>query len=423
MKKITTDIKNHIILEETKISLKKYNKNISKDIVIDDEIISTWIGMGGAITESSAYNYSKLSEDAKERFIDAYYSKAGLDYNLGRVSIASCDFSLKTRSYAKKKDLRDFSIKKDYKYIIPLLNKIYESKKLSLVVSPWSPPKFMKTNKRFLWGGTLKKEYYDTYAKYLVNFIKEYENLGFNIDYLTIQNEPSAVQTWESCIFTPDEQKDFIYNHMINYIKDTNTRILLHDHNKDDIYDVVKKIYKKNKYIEGVGYHWYTGPYFENLKKLHDDYPELKLIETEMCCGFTKYDEIKWIEDAEEYAKEIIGNANNYMCGYLDWNILLDYKGGPNHKRNYCKSPIILTKNKKDFILTPIYYYLKHISNIRPNENILASINNTNLQVLSSSNSITILNTNDYDIDYNLIINKEYINDTIKSHSIITYTK
>ena len=280
---------------------------------------------------------------------------------------------------------------------------------LTYMASPWSPPNKYKN----IFNIKLKKNKYEDYANYLVNYLNYYKDFGINIKYISIQNEPYALQKWESCLFNSEEQKEFI--NVLSSKLDDNTSIMLHDHNKKNLCNYIDNTYINNDKISAIAFHWYDGSHFEELAKVHEKYPNLKLIESEMCCGYSPYNQIKWIKDAELYANEIIGNLNNYMNIYMDWNLLLDEYGGPNHKKNYVKSPIIRVEDQ--IVKTPIYYYLKHIS-LHQNSNIY-EVKSNKLKVLVSDKYITILNDTKEDISFSIL----NIRDTIKKHTIITYKK
>ena len=359
MKKYVTDIKNHIYLKESDINMKKTTSSQDNIINIDcKKIVSKYLGMGGAITESVAYNYFLLTDKNKKRFINDCYSEKGLNYRLGRISIGSCDFSLGYYSYAKKKDLSDFSIDRDKRYVIPLLKDILKTKKIILVSSPWSPPKMYKKIKLLNYGIKLAKRYYDSYSNYLIKYLEYYRKEGINIEYLTMQNEPLARQKWESCKFDLEEQKDFIYQYLLPKL--ANCKLLLYDHNKDDLFNKIECLYQENSKVAGVAFHNYSGQYFNELRKINEKYHNLLLINTEGCCGYSEYNELSWISDAEYYLNDIIGDFNNGCNAYLDWNILLDERGGSCHVKNPVKSMLILKNG--DYIKTPIYYYIYHIS-------------------------------------------------------------
>ena len=421
MKKYITDINNGIYIKEEKINKDSTKTNNTIEI-LDNKKITRFYGFGSAITESSGFNYDKLSIDNKKKFINDYFGKNGLNYNYGRISIGSNDFSLNSFSYAKKTNLSDFNIDQDKKYVIPFLNDILNKKKISLIASPWSPPKMYKRLPILRWGIKLAKKHYEDYSLYLLRFIDEYKKLGIKIDYLTMQNEPMARQRWESCKFTILEQKEFIYNYLMDKLKDT--KILLWDHNKDNLFNIINELHIDNDVIAGVAFHYYTGHCFDELKKLREKYPDKLLINSEMCCGYSKYKEKEWLSAAEYYLRDIIGDMNAGVNAYLDWNILLDEYGGPTHSKNYVKSASIRVND--NYIKTPIYYYLYHVSHFISNECIIIdNKNNTNLKVVGFKSkdklSVILMNNSNQSIEYNLLLKKNNIYDKINAHSIITY--
>lgn len=424
MLKYVTDIINDIYVNEEVIKEKKYHSNLDKKIIIDiNNVITNYLGMGGALTESTAYNYGLLSKKNKDNFIKDCFSKDGLNYNYARISIGSCDFSLSYYSYAKNKDLSDFSISNDKKYIIPLIKDIKNEKDISIIASPWSPPRMYKFIKTLRFGTKLKKKYYNSYSDYLIKFIDSYNQEMINVDYLTIQNEPLARQKWESCKYNLSEQKNFIYNHLLYKLK--NTKLLLFDHNKDNLYNITKFLYQKDNRIAGVAFHNYTGSHFDEIKRIRDEYPNLMLINTEGCTGFSLYDKNEWIKDAEYYLNDIIGDFNHGANAYLDWNILLNREGGPCHVKNPVKSILVLDGN--DYIKTPIYYYIYHISHfVDKNMKIIkydSYIKNLDILVMKSADKIVIIimNRNNVAYGFNLVLGDKYITDYINSHSVITY--
>ena len=408
MKKYVTDINNKLYFKEDYIhSINKYDEQIK---VYKSKCISFFSGMGGALTQASTINYNLLNSYNKNKLINLYFKD--LKYKYIRLTIGSCDFSPVTYDYYK---LFGFDINKDKEYIQPLLNDIKDYK-LSFIASPWSPPKVWKypliNRLRFLC--------YRRYAKYLTNYLKYYKEYGINIDFLSIQNEPYAYQKWESCLWSTRRQKLFINKYMIPYLNKNKltTTIMLHDHNKKDLSKRIDKLYTYNDKISSIGFHWYDGNHFDELNKVHNKYPNLLLIESEMSCGYSPYDEKEWINDAELYAHEIIGSINNGMNIFLDWNLLLDEKGGPNHKNNFVKAPIL--RDDDQLIVTPIYHYLKHIS--LHQEQLVHQVIYDKLNVLVTEKDnnyiITVLNNTDEDINFNI---KDMVKDTINKHSIITY--
>lgn len=441
LKKIQTNyLKKEFLKEYKEITLLKNlsNKEEFKIINIYPNIkYQHFIGFGGAFTEATAYNFSKLSDTNKLQLLKDYFSEQGLNYNLCRTTINSCDFALNNYTYLDRfsKNIKSFSIKHDKNYIIPMIKSALSIKpNLKLIATPWSPPAFMKDNNNMNNGGKLLPKYREMWAQYILKFLQEYKKENINIDFITIQNEPNALQSWESCLYTPEEMAEFIQDYILPIFEKNkvSTKILLWDHNKDNIVSNINRIFQKispkNKNIFGIGFHWYTGDHFENLSLLKQLYPDKILINTERCTGYSSFNKSDEVKNAELYSHDIIGNLNSGSSGEVDWNMLLDYKGGPNHKKNNCDSHVMLNSDNSSYIKHLSYYYIAHFSKyILPGAIRIAfskfskDLDVTAFKNLDNSIVIIILNCNEYSIDYNLLIDNSLYRDNIKPHSIITY--
>ncbi|NIZ19977.1 glycoside hydrolase family 30 protein [Entomospira culicis] len=335
-----------------------------------EEEMQKMIGFGGAFTESTAYNLSRLSPANQEIIMKAYFGAEGNDYRLGRAHIHSCDFSLENYTYMndpKDTELKSFSIHRDHTYILPLIKKAQRmAGSLELFASPWSPPSFMKSNNLMNRGGKLRPEFAQMWADYMVKFLQEYKKEGINFFAVTVQNEPEAHQTWESCLYTGEEEAAFVRDHLGPTLKKSglNTSIILYDHNRDHVFDRAKVAYdnpQTAQYLWGVGVHWYVVEQFENLTKVHNAYPDKHIIFTEGCveggCGL----EGKW-RFGETYGYHIINDLNNWVEGWCDWNLVLDEMGGPNHVENYCSAPIMADTVNDKVVFQNSYYYIGHFS-------------------------------------------------------------
>ena len=194
--------------------------------VDNNQIRQSILGFGGAFTEASASVFHQLDADKKSEIIQAYFGDNGNQYNMGRTHINSCDFSLGNYALCEKEDrkLTDFSIERDKKMLIPFIKEALNeaSSPILLMASPWSPPLWMKTNNQMNHGGKLKEEFQDTWAEYYCKFIEFYERDGVPIWGISVQNEPEAVQTWDSCIYTGEEERDFIKNFLGPALKKSN---------------------------------------------------------------------------------------------------------------------------------------------------------------------------------------------------------
>lgn len=434
IKKIETNYKRKLLWKESYVNTKPYKNSIENQVlnIYPNITYQEVIGFGGAFTEASGYAYSKLDLKKQEEFINDYFSADGLNYSMGRLPIGSSDFSLNSYSYSTKEDLSDFSIEGDKKYIIPLLKSAMQKKQLKLLSSPWSPPKFMKSNKMLILGGKLLNKYKQTWANYLVKYIQAYESENINIDYITVQNEPNATQIWESCLYSAEEEANFATNYLYyNFIKNNiNTKILIWDHNKEKLFqraiDELNSDESKQA-ISGIAFHWYSGDHFENIQLVHDAFPDKLLFHTEGCTGYSKFNPDEEVQNGELYAHDILGDLNSGINAFLDWNLLLDNNGGPNHKKNYCNSPIMLNKDNSDYIKNLTYYYIGHFSKfIKPNAKRIAfsrytgKIELTAFKNVDNSIAIVLLNRTDNNYEYNLCINDMVIHDNLDSHAIVT---
>jgi glucosylceramidase len=341
---------------------------MSIEITIRKDIeLGTWEGLGGAITEATAYNFFKLKKPQREKLLQAYFGKDGLDYRWGRVSIGSNDFCLESYEYTRRPSLRDFSILHDKRWVLRMLKLILAEKDLQLIASPWSPPACLKTTHFQRLGGHLKPWRYRTYARYLRKWLDAYREEGVEIRYLTPQNEPRAIQVWESCVYSFRAQRRLAYRYLAPALEGIDTQILLWDHNKKQLPEVADKLLKdSNPKVAGLCYHWYDGTCPEEMWAVRQKYPDIVMLGSEMCVGFSPYDPADWATAANPYYYEIFSDINTGASAFLDWNMLLDWRGGPSYCQNYVKSPVILNEQGNDFILTPIYDALKKFAKLYP---------------------------------------------------------
>jgi len=403
----------------------------------------TFVGIGAALTDASAETFYKLNEDQQKIFMEAYYSiDKGIGYSLARTIIHSCDFSSGSYTYVEEGDaeLKTFNIDHDRKYRLPFTKLAIAAAggELTMFASPWSPPAFMKTNNNMLLGGKLKPEFAQPWANYYAKFIKAYEKEGIPIWGLSIQNEPMAKQIWESCIYTAEEERDFLKNYLGPTLEKEglgDKKIIVWDHNRDLLFEranVILSDPEANKYVWGTGFHWYEDwkdgtPMYRNVAQVNDAYPDKKLIFTEGCNE--KY-ELSRIEDpklAERYGKSMINDFNNGTVAWTDWNILLDETGGPNHVGNLCFAPVHGDTNSGKLTFTNSYYYIGHFSKfIRPGAKRLSTGTTANhlsaTSFINTDGSIVVvaLNDSDNDIDYMLTLDTQTTSLNMPARSIQT---
>lgn len=225
--------------------------------------------------------------------------------------------------------LETFQITRDKAAVIPMIKEAQEYGNIEILVSPWSPPAYMKTSNQMNLGGKLKMEYAELWAEYYVKFIEAYRREGIDVRSITIQNEPKAKQKWDSCIYTAEEERDFVKNFLGKRMQDIGVKVFFWDHNKERIIDravVMLEDETAQKYVSGIAFHWYSGDHFEELEMFHKLYPHKELVFTEGCYEYS-LGTMDTTKIGEKYAHDIIGNFNNYCNAFIDWNLLLDEKG------------------------------------------------------------------------------------------------
>ncbi|MFT6165498.1 MAG: glucosylceramidase [Vicingaceae bacterium] len=364
-------------------------------------------GYGGAFTEASAYLLNKMSAAKRKEILEAYFAEGGANYTLTRTHINSCDFSLANYSYAEVANdttLEHFNIEHDKSDLIPMIKEAQEISPngFKIIASPWTAPPWMKTNNAWN-GGKLKKEYFPTWANYFSKYISAYEKEGIDIWAITVENEPLGNDSnWESMHFTPEEMGHFVKNHLGPKFEEDklNQKILVYDQNRGkelkEWADVLLTNESLDKYIYGTAVHWYTSTndvMEESLNYAHEVAPSKSIIQTEGCIDSEvphwKEDKWYWSKEATDwgydwaleedkkdhpkyvpvyrYARDMIGCLNNWVEGWVDWNMILDRQGGPNLAKNWCIAPVIVDVERDEVYYTPLYYTMMHFSKfIRP---------------------------------------------------------
>lgn len=407
-----------------------------------NKTFQTFLGIGGAITDASSEVFSTLDKDKKRQLLQSLYGEEGLGYNIIRTSIHSSDFGLGSHTYIEEGDaeLKTFSIEKDKEKRLPFIKQAIDliGDDLVFYASPWSPPAFMKTNNNMLQGGKLLPEYRQAWANYYVKFIEAYQAEGIPVWGITIQNEPMAVQRWESCIYTAEEERDFLKNFLGPTFEKAglgDKNIVVWDHNRDLITDRANTIFEDpeaSKYAWGIGFHWYETwagglPKYDNLKNIKESFPSKNMLFTEGCQEGFDAEKIHYWPNAERYGNSMINDFNSGVVGWTDWNILLDERGGPNHVENFCFAPIHANTNTGELIYTPTYYYIGHFSKfIKPGAKRISTttsrstIESTSFQNNDGTIITLVMNNTNTEINYKLIVGVNQVELTIEPRAMQT---
>ncbi|WP_462250320.1 glycoside hydrolase family 30 protein [Ekhidna sp.] len=451
----------------TQITSFPSSENRSVIQINPENTFQTITGFGGSFTESSAYLLNKLSNENRQKVLNAYFGDEGAQYSLTRTHINSCDFSLSQYSYAPIPDdmtLENFTIEEDMDDIIPMIKDAMSisSEGFRIISSPWTAPPWMKDNKEWV-GGKLLPEYYDVWSLFFSKYLDAYKEQGIDIWGLTVENEPHGNgNNWESMHYTPEEMTDFVMNHLGPKLKEDgkgDVKILGYDQNRDGLKEWVDVMYKSpesSEYYTGTAIHWYESTFMvfpEALQYAHEKAPDKYLIQTEACVDseipmwqddawYWKKEATDWGWDwapehqkawhpkyspVNRYARDIIGCLNNWVDGWVDWNMVLDRQGGPNWFENWCVAPVIVDPEQDEVYFTPIYYTLAHFSKfIRPQAVIIeASKTDDDLLVTAAKNpdgsiSVIIFNQEEEGKHFSLMHNNETKNIYINPQAIQT---
>ncbi len=408
-------------------------------IFIDpDKTFQTIAGFGGAFTDAAAETFYRLPVKRQQAILTAYFSMDdGIGYSLCRTNINSCDFSSDSYAYDEvpgDTSLSAFNIDHDRKYRIPFIKAALERAEgpVKILASPWSPPAWMKTNNDMLHGGKLRPEYRNAWAQYYIRFIGEYKKEGIPIWGITVQNEPMALQTWESCIYTGEEERDFVRDYLGPALSATekDIKLVIWDHNRGIMYQRAQAVLddpEAAQYVWGTGFHWYVGDHFENVARVHEAWPEKNLVFTEATVASFRADRIAEWRWGEQYGESMIMDLNNWAAGWIDWNLLLDETGGPNHVGNLCMATMIADTHAGDVQYMNSYYYIGHFSKfIRPGaKRIISSSDDDRFLTTAFVNpdgtiAVVVMNRTNDDIPFKLWMKKKATPLNSPAHSIET---
>ncbi|CAG2115983.1 unnamed protein product, partial [Medioppia subpectinata] len=381
------------------------------------------IGFGGAFTDSTGINIKKMGAKSEDHLIGDCFGKEGLEYNMGRIPIGGSDFS--TRAYSlddntnDDKPLAKFNLtQEDLDLKIPIIQKAMKvaTHDIRLFGSPWSAPKWMKTNNELIHGGDIKGQYLDVYAKYFVKYLDAYKAHGLNHWGITVQNEPWASQRWNSMHFDPKSMASFVANHLgpelarSGYGVDK-LQVMQLDHNVGIVKQWVNEYFADpvaSKYTAGTAVHWYGHDPKEQLDAPHNQHPDKWMLATEACVeGGVKLGD--W-NTANLYATDILGDLLHHVIGWVDWNMVLDTQGGPNWTNNFVDAPLIINPQLKEYYRQPSYYAMAHFSkflapgSVRVDTPIVTQSNNKALvggfRRSDGSTVVIAVNTENIEIDF-----------------------
>jgi glucosylceramidase len=330
-------------------------------------------GFGAAMTDASAELLSGLPDAQRSTLMDELFGRAngGLGLSFTRLTVGASDFSRTHYSYddspanAPDPALDHFSIEPARKFVLPRTREALAiNPELTVMISPWSAPAWMKTSKSLI-KGQLEPRYYEAFARNMARVVEEFGRDGVPVSMLTIQNEPDfEPDDYPGMRVNPPERAQIIGRFLGPTLaaRGLKTEILDYDHNWDDpqmplavLADPVAR-----RYVAGVAWHCYEGD-VPAQSQVHDAYPDKDAWFTECSGGewSPKFAEVLgWMTD-----KLIIGGVNNWSRGVLLWNLALDPAHGP-HKGGCgdCRGVVTIDPATGAITRNVEYYILGHAS-------------------------------------------------------------
>ena len=409
--------------------------NISPSIYVDDsKVFQKMDGFGYTLTGGSTMLISGMKADERAKILQELFASDANNIGISylRISIGASDLDGNVFSYddlsVGETDLKlaKFSLAEDQKHLIPILKQILAiNPKIKILGSPWSPPAWMKTTNNSK-GGSLKLEFYDVYAQYLVKYIQAMKKEGIMIDAITIQNEPLHPGNNPSLLMPQDEQANFIKKSLGPIFKQAkiSTKIIIYDHNADrpDYPISILNDPKARQYIDGSAFHLYGGN-VENLRTVHEAHPDKNLYFTEQWIGAPG----NFAGDFSWHIKNlIIGASRNWCKTVLEWNLAADPQQNP-HTIGGCTECLGAITIGENVVRNPAYYVVAHASKfVRPNSvriasNITMSLPNVAFKTPNGKVVLIVQNEGNKTQEFNIRYHNRQITSTLDAGSVATY--
>ncbi|KAA3440208.1 glycoside hydrolase family 30 protein [Rufibacter hautae] len=361
-----------VLFKKQNVTL-NFKAETNNNLTIDLDTTQTYQtvdGFGYTLTTGSAYVLNQMAAASRADLLRELFAVDEEEGTIGvsylRLNVGASDLSPTVYSYQDVMGTA-FSLAPDQAYYIPVLKEILAiNPNIKLLASPWSAPAWMKTNNSPK-GGSLKFEYFDDYAEYLVNYIQGMKAAGITIDAITVQNEPLHDGNNPSMFMSALDQRSFVKNNIGPALRATNmeTKIILYDHNLDHpeypisiMDDPLTK-----QYVDGSAFHLYAGN-VTAMTTVHNAHPDKNVYFTEQWVGAPGNfsEDLKW-----HMTNVIIGTMRNWSKNALEWNLTADQNNRP-FTEGGCNTCLpAVTVNGNNATRNVAYYIIAHASKfVRP---------------------------------------------------------
>lgn len=366
-------------------------------------------GFGSALTEAAAFNFASLSNATRAKLVDLLWAPppVGNGFAVGRLHLGSSDFALSTYSLEDTPGDFDDALTHDSRYVLPLARSALAASKntLKFFFSPWSPPAWMKQSGSMIdsthpEGLIQTPAVWAALAQYFIRYVKAMAAAGVPIWGCTLQNEPlmdmdGKAHHYEACSYTATSQAAWLRDYLGPAVRadpfTKDLKLLTHDWNKNSLASWASTIESDGGgYQDGLAYHWYdwaTSLYMDILQNVSSSPSPPYMLATEACLikkGVTDVADnhgtlvgagappgngsvAYTYASGELYALDLLGDVKFGTSGWIDWNAVLDFSGGPNHiNRTDIGAPILVDPSTDSYYVQAPFYYMGHVSRFAP---------------------------------------------------------
>lgn len=434
---LTTGDKTSLIAQQQSLTFNDTLFNGSMISVDTAQKFQSIDGFGFALTGGSAMLiHTKLNDVQRSDLLKELFQTAGDGIGISylRISIGASDLDEGVFSYDDLPDgetdpnLNKFNLSYDTMHLIPVLKEILSlNPKIKIMGSPWSSPVWMKTNK-LIKGGSLKPEFYETYANYFVRYIQSMANAGIPIDAITIQNEPENPKNTPSLVMTATEQALFVKKYLGPALKKNNvhTKVIVFDHNCDHPEFPISILNDREAkpYVDGSAFHMYLGE-IDALTKVHDTHPDKNIYFTEQWTS----GQGSFNEDLRWHVKTlVIGATRNWSRNVLEWNLAADPNFDPHTNDGGCDiCQGALTIGNGTIERNVSYYIIAHASKFVPDgsvriaSNLVEGLPNVAFVTPTGKCVLIVLNDSDSLKSFSIQHNGKSISSKLTSGSVATF--
>ncbi len=434
---LTTANQSALFQHQAKIlSFQAANTNSNPVIEVNDtQTYQHMDGFGFTLTGGSAQLLMQMTPARRAALLKELFAtdKNNIGISYLRLSIGASDLNAFIFTYddlpvgQTDSTLAKFNLGQDYRDVIPVLKEILRiNPAMKILGSPWTAPVWMKTNNDTR-GGSLKPEYREIYARYLIKYIQQMKAQGIAIDAITVQNEPLHPGNNPSMYMPADEQAAFIKNNLGPAFRQAGlkTKIIVYDHNADKPEYPISILNDADaaKYVDGSAFHLYGGT-IDALSKVHDAHPDKNLYFTEQWMGAPAN-----FRDFGEHIKNLtIGATRNWARTVLEWNLANDPQSNPHTDRGGCDRCLGgITIDKDNVIRNPAYYVVAHAAKwVRPGSVRIASnepeaLPNVAFKTPAGKRVLIVMNSGTENKKFNIRYKKRLLQTSLPAGGVCTY--